>query len=141
MDIKPSIHLQEPEDLLPILEGLVQVSLGQLRRGLCPPLYQAGVRYVREAPGRENWQTAVQTFRLKSGDCEDLSIYLAASKRLVGIHARCVIVFTDGTIGLTDADADRERRTADRQDAGATVLAGRVMASDIFTDIRCRVGS
>jgi Transglutaminase-like superfamily len=90
--ITPSIQLHEPGDLGIILEGLVLISLGQLRRGLCPPLYQSGARYVREPRGRESWQTAVETFRLKHGDCEDLSVYLAASKRLVGIHARCAII-------------------------------------------------
>lgn len=92
MTITPSIELHEVADLELLLEGMVQISLGQLRRGLCPPLYQAGVRYEREPRGRESWQTALATFHRKRGDCEDLAIYLAASKRLVGLSAKAVII-------------------------------------------------
>jgi hypothetical protein len=92
VSITPSIELHEVADLELLLDGMVLISLGQLRRGLCPPLYQAGVRYQREPRGRESWQTAHATYQRKRGDCEDLAIYLAASKRLIGIQARAVIV-------------------------------------------------
>ena len=86
-----SIDAEGIEELEALLEGLVLLNLSQLRRGLCPPLYHAGVRYQREPPGREDWFTAVKCFRKKHGDCEDLSAYLAASYRLVGIEARAVV--------------------------------------------------
>lgn len=111
MALHASIGARDSEEIEDLLTGLVRLSLGQLRRGLCPPLYQAGVRYKREPRGRENWQSALETFRLKTGDCEDLATYLAASYQLVGrtdayahvIEVRpglkhVVVAFADGTI-------------------------------------------
>lgn len=86
-----SIDAEGIEELEGLLEGLVRLNLSQLRRGLCPPLYQSGVRYQREAPGREQWQTALQCFKRRTADCEDLAAYLAASYRLVGVNARPVV--------------------------------------------------
>lgn len=82
-----TIDAEGIEELEALLEGLVRLNLSQLRRGLCPPLYQAGVRYQREPRGSEKWQTAVGCFRSKRADCEDLAAYLAASYRLVGVDA------------------------------------------------------
>ncbi len=79
------------EELESLLEGLVRLNLSQLRRGLCPPLYQANVRYRREPAGREDWQSALRTYRIGYGDCEDLASYLAASYRLVGVQARAKV--------------------------------------------------
>jgi transglutaminase-like putative cysteine protease len=49
------------------------------------------VRYVRERPGLERWQTARETYLSGEGDCEDLSIYLARDLRMRGFPARVVI--------------------------------------------------
>jgi hypothetical protein len=38
-----------------------------------PPLYTSGVRYVREPPGAEVWQTPRFAFASKAADCEDLA--------------------------------------------------------------------
>ena len=84
--------LEGAEELEKLLEGMVLLSLSQLQRGLCPPLYQAGVRYEREPRGRESWQSALKTYRLGRGDCEDLANYLAASRRLVGIDAKVKVL-------------------------------------------------
>lgn len=43
-----------------------------------PLLYQSGVRYRPEPPGREQWQLPWETLRLKNGDCEDLAAWRAA---------------------------------------------------------------
>lgn len=90
--ITPSIHLHDVADLEELLDGMVRISVSQLRRGLCPPLYDAGVRYTREPRGREQWQTALETYRLREGDCEDLSIWRAAEHRLIGVEAKAVII-------------------------------------------------
>lgn len=95
MPLVATIGARDSREITDLLTGVVKLSLGQLRRGLCPPLnlsVDQGIRYQREDPGRENWQSALETFRLKTGDCEDLSIYLAASLQLVGQDAEAVIL-------------------------------------------------
>lgn len=95
MPLVATIALRDSKEIADLLTGVVKLSLGQLRRGLCPALnlsLNQGIRYQREDPGRESWQSAVETWRLKTGDCEDLSIYLAASLQLVGIDAECAII-------------------------------------------------
>jgi len=89
--LEASIDADGVEELEALLEGLVQLDVSQLRRGLCPPLYQANVRYQREPRGREKWQTARKTFALHTGDCEDLAAYRAADLRVVGIQAKAII--------------------------------------------------
>lgn len=80
-----SINADGIDELEGILDGVVQQSMVQIRRGLVPlPLYQSGVRYQREPPGRENWQSAAVTYRLKTGDCEDLSVARVAELRVAG---------------------------------------------------------
>ncbi len=91
-----------------------------------PRLYAAGVRYVREPFGEEEWKDIPDTLRDRIGDCEDLACWLAAERReydnvdalpqLVGhyvngrfsYHVR--VELPDGTIedpsvklGMTDA--------------------------------------
>lgn len=95
MALIASIGARDSEEITDLLVGLVRLNLGQLRRGLAPPLnlsVNQGVRYKREPPSRERWQTAKETWQLKHGDCEDLSAWLAASKQLVGIEAEAVII-------------------------------------------------
>lgn len=84
MALRASVGLRDSEEIAALLQGIVAVNVSQLRRGLCPPLYQSGVRYQREDPGREVWQTAVETYRLGYGDCEDLAAYWVAGMHLVG---------------------------------------------------------
>lgn len=43
-----------------------------------PPLYTSGIQYLEEPCGEDNWQDALTTWALKSGDCEDLAVYRAA---------------------------------------------------------------
>lgn len=87
--LRAAIDAEGIEELEALLEGLVRLNLTQLRRGLCPPIYQSGVRYQREPPGREDWQTALECYQRQRADCEDLAAYLAASYRLVGVEASC----------------------------------------------------
>ena len=74
------------------LEGLTAVNYLLLRNGKTPPLYRAGVRYKREQPGKEQWQTAREVYRAGFGDCEDLAAWRAAELRLKGEAARAVVV-------------------------------------------------
>lgn len=49
-----------------------------------PPLYRSGVRYRRETPGTESWDTADRCMRRGWGDCEDLAAWRAAELRVSG---------------------------------------------------------
>lgn len=66
-----------------LLTGLALASLEQMRERRLPSLYASGVRYARER-GREQWQTAEETLRLLSGDCEDLTAYRCAELWIAG---------------------------------------------------------
>lgn len=60
-----------PAEWPALLERLVQQSVLDRRAGT-PPLAATGVRYKREPPRRELWQSAASTVALGDGDCEDL---------------------------------------------------------------------
>jgi len=73
------------------LEYLTRANLLYLRdHPRVPALYKSGVRYQREARGRETWRTIPEVLRAGHGDCEDLSAFLAAQLRQRGIPARCI---------------------------------------------------
>lgn len=42
------------------------------------PLYRSGIRYEREPPGSEVWQTTRMLYATRAGDCEDVSCVRAA---------------------------------------------------------------
>lgn len=69
------------------VSGLVLVNLAQLETVKLPPLYESGVRYKMEKPGHEQWQTIVELFGNKSGDCEDLCAARCAQLRHAGENA------------------------------------------------------
>lgn len=111
MALRAMIGAEDAEEIKALLTGLVALNLGQLRRGLVPPLYASGVRYVREPRGQESWQSAQQVYRARGGDCEDLAAYRAAEYHMIGktgvycdiIEVRpglkhCVVRLEDGTI-------------------------------------------
>jgi len=75
------VAIKNPFEILLALEALVAISRVQIRYKNVPPLYRAGVRYQREAPGREDWQSALETYLRGYGDCEDLAAYRVAELR------------------------------------------------------------
>lgn len=79
--------------ILIALECLTRINQWQFRRGVVPPLFQSGVVYKEEPPGREDWDDAVTVSQRGWGDCEDLAAYLAAELRENGVHAECVIKY------------------------------------------------
>lgn len=64
------------------ITGLALASVAQLEnerlRAKIPRLYSGHIRYEREPPGQERWQTAYETARRGFGDCEDLASYRLA---------------------------------------------------------------
>ena len=64
------------------LEGLTALNAAIIAGHGLPDVYEAGVRYRRERPGRERWLNAAETFALGYGDCEDLATWRAAWLRV-----------------------------------------------------------
>lgn len=93
------ITLRVPDHPMPLnaaLEGLVRVNVSQLvalaMQGIrLPKLYESGIRYGEEPPGREWWQTVADNFselekykdtkKRSTTDCEDLAGHRAAELR------------------------------------------------------------
>lgn len=75
-----------------LLMTLVAIDLDYLKtHPLTPPLYQAGVKYMREPPGREWWQDIPTTLKLRNGDCEDLAAWRTAELLHMGADAKIVL--------------------------------------------------
>src|SRR5271155_1932538 len=76
-------HEEKLQILKAMLEALVLANVLYLQhRPNTPPLYAAGVPYVVEPPGRDNWQDIPRTLALKEGDCEDLATWRIAELRV-----------------------------------------------------------
>lgn len=71
---------QRSAALLGLLSVLVAANVQWLRQHpKTPHPYSVpGLRYVREAPGSEEWRGIEQILKHRSGDCEDLASYLCA---------------------------------------------------------------
>src|SRR5262249_7586502 len=68
--------------LVGLLEALVAVNFAWLREHPNAPwLYESGVRYEEEPPGRDDWQDIPETIALRVGDCEDLGCWRIAELR------------------------------------------------------------
>lgn len=96
MRLAPVLHLGTAAEIDAALEGLVQQNVVQRRALLAPALRDARhVRYQREPPGRERWQSAAETNRRGLADCEDLACWVAADLRVAGISdARAITIPT-----------------------------------------------
>lgn len=89
----------EPRDtaraLTQLLEALVTCNMVWLRQHPeTPHPYEAGIRYMREPRGEENWRGIEKVLHQGGGDCEDLACYLAAVLRHRGeAKAKPVVIF------------------------------------------------
>jgi hypothetical protein len=82
--VKVYSYLRSPLEVAGMLLGLERASFYNLQRLRLPPLYESGVRYKPEPIGREFWQLPEDTYRIGSGDCEDLAAWRAAELQLSG---------------------------------------------------------
>jgi hypothetical protein len=75
--------------LVHLLEALTAVNVSWLHEhGGAPWLYESGVRYEEEPPGRDEWQDIPETLLRREGDCEDLACWRLAELRVrSGEHA------------------------------------------------------
>lgn len=103
------IHLvieASPGEIAVAVDSLARISLYQMGVHRLPPLYGGTIRYKRERPGNEDWQTASLTARLGTGDCEDLAAYRIAElwhwARMMrpggDAGARCVVKVVRSTL-------------------------------------------
>jgi len=68
-----------------LLEALTMANVAYLlTHPQTPALYKAGVRYVPEPDGVDEWQDIPDTIERRSGDCEDLACWRVAELRVSG---------------------------------------------------------
>jgi hypothetical protein len=92
------------DDLVPALAALTGLNVYFIQAYRLPRLYEAGVRYEREALKRdgtywERWLTAPEVVRIGKADCEDLAAYLAAQYRIEG-DVGAIAVPVHSTLGF-----------------------------------------
>lgn len=80
----------ERADYIDALNALVAANIAWMAAHAVPPLYEAGLRYMRECCG-ETWRHAVAVLARQGGDCEDLAAYRVAQLRRAGVPARIVL--------------------------------------------------
>lgn len=73
--------------ILVCLEALSRINVYHLKKGIrdgrpLPRLYQSGVRYQSEPPGKEDWLDIPTLYEAGIGDCEDLACALVAERRV-----------------------------------------------------------
>jgi hypothetical protein len=69
--------------LVQLLEALTAVNCAYLAQHPDTPLlYESGVRYEEEPPGRDEWQDIPETLARRIGDCEDLGCWRLAELRV-----------------------------------------------------------
>lgn len=85
----PADEASRDRVLRALLWCLVTVDREYLRtHPYTPPLYSAGVRYLREPEGFEQWPDIGRILEQGGGDCEDLACWRVAELRQCGIAAR-----------------------------------------------------
>lgn len=91
------IPLRGEADILGALASHVDACVRDLRKTPQPPLYSAGVRYLRADPD-ERWQLPSETRARGGGDCEDLAAWRCAERRLAGESCRVVVKRSSPTV-------------------------------------------
>lgn len=86
--MRPTLDIPaDPATLEALLRPMVKLARADLLAHKLPALYRSGVRYVRERPGREEWQLPSQVYAGRRGDCEDLAVWRSAEYQLGGTPA------------------------------------------------------
>ncbi len=77
--------------LCALLEALTTANVAYLlKHPHTPNLYESGVRYEEEPPGRDEWQDIPDTIARRTGDCEDLACWRVAELRVRGRQMRAM---------------------------------------------------
>lgn len=105
MAIRPRFGALSMEEGSALLQGLYQLDIAQLQRGV-PPILGALVpdangarrlRYIRSDPG-EHWRSVKEIWRYGGGDCEDLAAAVAAELTLAGEPAIPIVYRVSPTL-------------------------------------------
>ncbi|HEU5316789.1 MAG TPA: hypothetical protein VFX49_11810 [Chloroflexota bacterium] len=84
-----------------MLDALTAINVAYLRKHPeMPRLYAAGVRYRREAPGKERWASIPVVYALRCGDCEDLACWRTAELLVAGEKARATFTSKETATGV-----------------------------------------
>lgn len=123
----------EPLALEALAEGIVRLNVWYMEQARArgqdfPGLYEAGVRYRRETPGTEWWESVDDVLGVdanRSGDCEDLANYRAAWLRVYNAepNARTRVIRTPR--GTFHAIVQREDGTLEDPSRIAIILERR----------------
>lgn len=73
--------------IVSLLTALTEINLDILSDYRMPALYESGVRYRTDPPGKELWRDAFQTWKSGEGDCKKLAAWRAAELQLRGVRA------------------------------------------------------
>lgn len=95
-----SVPVRSVAELHELLGVHVHACVDDLRRERGPSVYQAGVRYRVEPPGRERWQLPSETRAVGYGDCEDLASYRAADLIFSGEDRAATVVTYQSAPGV-----------------------------------------
>jgi len=88
-----------------LLEALTVANVAYLlRHPHTPNLYESGVRYEEEPPGRDEWQDIPDTIARRTGDCEDLASWRVAELRVRGGEPRATHVISVAELPNGDGD-------------------------------------
>ncbi len=102
MSVRATITVHTIPELEALVFAMAVISLRQMQdpplRAYIPPLYGGKIRYVREPPGQEEWQSAKQTASRGRGDCEDLVNYRVAEIWFAGRHAMPKVIEVSPTL-------------------------------------------
>jgi len=86
MAVRLTISVSTIPQLEAAVNGLALIGAAERRdpanRGKFPPV--TALRYVREKPNQEHWQTPLETALRRTGDCEDLAAYLLSQYLVEG---------------------------------------------------------
>lgn len=113
LSIRIHTSAQSRDEIRFLLGRLVDVNEYLIRRRRLPPLYESGIRYVREHEDYvarrpvEDWQAADVLVATKRGDCEDLACYRCAELRLKGVDAHPRLTRTGRVWHITVAIRER----------------------------------
>lgn len=88
MEIGFRLRVATIQDIKILVDALVRLNKEAMKRKRFPKLFESGVRYKREGPGREQWQPYEQMLETGFGDCEDIAAARVAELQMMGIRAQ-----------------------------------------------------
>lgn len=73
--------------------GMAAANAVIMRAGKVPPLYESGIRYRQDPPGREVWLDCKAMLQIRFTDCNNLVAYRIGELSLLGRKAYPVVTY------------------------------------------------